>query len=162
MTPPSAVSNGILAFSQGGDFRWGQCVQKCNLFNTKLLMVHEIKPSVQRSIIRFLVQKKCSQYLFALWIGQELKPLHPKTSSRTCPLTPNPAGRTGTTNIGLFPKIMCWAQPMGQACFEVLSIQRSHLRLTAPLGNTHCMEKKTEARAPVISPNTHMFVPSED
>lgn len=64
----------------------------------------------------------------------------------------------GTTDILLFPKIMYGALPRGQALFEGLS----HLLLSTPLGDTHCMEKKTEARVPVISLNYYTFVPSED
>lgn len=95
----------------------------------KLLMGHEIKPSIQRNILGLLGKKKgadgLSICLLYGWTGQEgeFKPLQPKTSVYTCPLTQNLAGGTGTTNILSFPKIMCWALPMGQALFEVLFTQ---------------------------------------
>lgn len=92
-----------------------------------------------------------------------------QTASPQDILTNLPARSPQTQQVG--------QEPPTSDCFQKSCVGRSlwarhvlkcflhnglNVWLTAPLGNTHCMEKKTEARAPVISPNTHTFVPSED
>jgi hypothetical protein len=78
------------------EFPFGQCFQKCNLFNMKLLMVHENKtlnPKEHQIVGQGETRCWWSQHLLSLLhfgAGEGLTPLHLKIFSCLTPL-PNPS-----------------------------------------------------------------------